>query len=359
MSVETGAPELASEVRGRLGIITLDRPRALNALNLAMAQQLDALLAGWATDPAVEAVLIRSASERAFCAGGDVRSIGVLPEPEQRAALGRAFFHAEYSANHRIGTFPKPFIALLGGITMGGGLGLSVLGSHRVVGETLRMAMPETVLGLFPDVGASWFLNRCPGALGRCLALTGLALDAADALVAGLATHHVPVGRFAALTAALATAPALDMAAVDAIVADHGAPIGAGALAGRLATIDQLFAGDDLDAVIDRLAAAAGRAPWIDELYATLRRASPTSLRATWRRMCDAPGQSLQQVLVDDFRMAVRMVAEHDFAEGVRAILVDKDQAPIWSPATLDAVTEQDLDRMLLPLDPADLSLGR
>lgn len=346
--------ELRGEVRGRLGIITLDRPKALNALNLAMVQRLEAVLEAWASDPAVDAVLIRSSSERAFCAGGDVRSIGILPTPEERAAAGAAFFRAEYRVNHRIATFPKPFVALIGGIAMGGGLGISVLGSHRIAGETLRMAMPETVLGLFPDVGASWFLNRCPGAIGRYLALTGATIDAADALAVGLATHHVPVERFAALGEALATAPALDPGAVDAIVGDHAAAAGDSAVAGRQAHIDRLFAGDDLDAVLHRVMSETDHAAWIGTLRETLRRASPTSLRATWRRMLEAPGRTLAEVLADDYRMAVRMVARHDFAEGVRAILVDKDQAPSWRPATLDTVTGAQIDDLLRPLTAGD-----
>jgi len=342
--------DLTSDIRGRLGIITLDRPKALNALNLAMAQHLDVLLDRWATDPAVDAVLIRSASERAFCAGGDVRSIGMLPGPEDRQALGREFFGAEYRANHRIGTFPKPFIALMDGITMGGGLGISVLGSHRVVGENLRMAMPETVLGLFPDVGASWFLNRCPGAIGRYLALTGAMLGAADALAAGLATHHVRVEAFDALTTALAERPFLDRPTVDEVVKAHAAVIGDGTLVERRAVIDRLFEGRDLDAVIERVEGAAETADWIAAIHATLHRASPTSLRAAWRRILDGERQSLAAVLDDDFRMAVRMVGRHDFAEGVRAILIDKDQSPIWSPASLAEVTTADIDALLRPL---------
>lgn len=351
--------DLTGEIRGRLGIITLDRPKALNAINLDMAQALDALLADWAVNPAIDAVLIRSSGERAFCAGGDVRSIGSLPDSDQRAELGRAFFGAEYRANHRIGSFPKPYIALMAGVTMGGGLGISVLGSHRIVGETLRMAMPETVLGLFPDVGASWFLNRCPGMIGRYLALTGAPLDAADALAAGLATHHVPVDRFAALTEALAGASSLDAGIVDAILGEHEVDLGGSALASRRDAIDRLFVGDDLDAVIDRVTFEAGAEPWIEDARATFRRASPTSLRATWRRMLDGAGQSLKDVLIDDYRMAVRMVAGHDFAEGVRAILIDKDQSPVWSPARLDAVTGEDIDGMLRPLEIATDSMGR
>lgn len=343
--------DLTSEVRGRLGVITLDRPKALNALNLAMVQELDALLEHWAMDPAVDAVLIRSASERAFCAGGDVRSIGVLAEPADREAVGRAFFSTEYRVNHRIGTFPKPFIALMAGITMGGGLGISVLGSRRIVGETLRMAMPETVLGLFPDVGASWFLNSCPSAIGRYLALTGATLGAADALEAQLATHHVRVEHFDALVAALAGMASLDEASVDGVIERYVTTAGDGTLAARRPVIDKLFAGQDLDAVIRRVDQEANGEEWIHVMQATLHRACPTSLRATWKRMLSGEEQTLQSVLSDDLRMAVRMVGRHDFAEGVRAILIDKDQAPTWSPGTLDKVDAEGVDALLKPLE--------
>lgn len=343
--------DLTCEVMGRLGVITLDRPKALNALNLEMVQELDALLEHWAMHPAVDAVLIRSASERAFCAGGDVRSIGILPEPEDREALGRAFFSTEYRVNHRIGTFPKPFIALMAGITMGGGLGISVLGSRRIVGETLRMAMPETVLGLFPDVGASWFLNRCPGTIGRYLALTGATLGAADALEAKLATHHVRVEHFDALVAALAGMASLDEASVDGVIEGYVAPIEDCTLAGRRPVIDKLFAGQDLDAVIRRVDEEVNGEEWMHVMQATIDRACPTSLRATWKRMLSGEEQTLQNVLTDDLRMAVRMVGREDFAEGVRAILIDKDHAPMWSPKTLDNVTAADIAALLKPLE--------
>ncbi|GAB2174600.1 enoyl-CoA hydratase/isomerase family protein [Dongia sp. agr-C8] len=350
--------EIAATIEGRLGVIVLDRPKALNALTLGMVQALEIVLNDWAEDPAVDAVLIRSSSERAFCSGGDVRAIGILPDPAAREALGRAFFATEYRVNHRINTFPKPFIALLSGVAMGGGLGLSVHGSHRVASETLRMAMPETVLGLFPDVGGAWFLNRCPGAIGRYLALTGQHIGTADALAAGLATHHVPAAAFDALIAALVAAPSLDPAAVDAVIAAHQAEAGTGALAARQAEIDRLFSGADLDAVIAAVDQAASGADWIAEAQAVLHHASPTSLRATWRRMVDARGQDIARVLTDDYRMAVRIVAGHDFPEGVRAIFVDKDRNPHWRPATLEAVTAAEIDALLAPLPGGELALS-
>jgi len=357
----TAAPktsEIVTGIEGRLGTIVLNRPKVLNALNLAMVQALETVLDDWAENPAVEAVLIRSSTERAFCSGGDVRSIGILPDPAARAALGRDYFATEYRVNHRINTLPKPFVALLSGVTMGGGLGLSVHGSHRVVSETLRMAMPETVLGLFPDVGGAWFLDRCPGAIGRYLALTGQHIGAADALFAGLATHHVPEARFDALVAALIAAPVLDRAAVESIIAAHAAEAGTGLLAARQAEIDRLFSGSDLDAVVAAVDRAAATADWIEAARAVLHHASPTSLRATWRRMIDAPGQDIARVLKDDYRMAVRIVTGHDFAEGVRSIFVDKDRNPHWRPATLAEVTPAEIDALLAPLSGGELELS-
>ena len=348
--VEADTPEVGSEVMGRLGLITLDRPKALNALNLPMVARLEVVLDAWADDPAVDAVLIRSGGERAFCAGGDVRSIGILPDPADRMAAGRAFFGTEYRVNLRINTFTKPYIALLNGVVMGGGLGVSVHGSHRVVSENVRMAMPETVLGLFPDVGGTWFLNRCPGVIGRYLALVGPQLGAGDALAAGLATHHVPFAGFDALLADLATADTLDHAAVDRIVAAHAGAEPQGLLSERRDDIERLFGADDLDPVVAGVEAAAVEADWIAEAASVLGRASPTSLRATWRRMVRGRGQPIERVLADDYRMAVRSVGGHDFAEGVRAILVDKDAAPRWAPPTLAAVTEEEIDALLLPL---------
>lgn len=316
-----------------------------------MVEQLDIILAAWAVDPAVDAVLVRSASERAFCAGGDVRSIGILSDPSKRMSLGRTFFSTEYRVNWRINTLSKPFIALIGGIALGGGLGISVHGSHRIVSETLRLAMPETLIGLFPDVGATWFLTRCPGAIGRYLALTGLNIGAADALAAGLATQHVPSSEFSALTADLSSAPKLDGALVDSTVTRYAAPAESGSISERAAEIDRLFGADDLDTVFAQVGRASNTAAWIGEAYTALRRASPTSLRVTWRRMVEGRNQSIEQILEDDFRVAVRMVGNHDFAEGVRAILVDKDEAPRWNPTSLAEVTEADAAALLAPLD--------
>jgi enoyl-CoA hydratase len=352
MTIETIAQaEITTERRGRLGIVTLNRPKALNALNLAMIERLDAVLAGWAADEAVDAVLIRGNGGRAFCSGGDVRAVGTLPDASAREALGRAFFRAEYTLNHRINTFPKPFIALVGGIVMGGGMGLSVHGTYRIAAETTVMAMPETVLGLFPDVGATWYLRHCPGLIGHYLALTGARLGPGDALWAGLATHHMPAARFDAFTDGLVASIRFDSATIEALIADYATAPEPGVLAGRQAAIDTLFAGDGVEAVIAALDGSTDAgADWPAEALAVLRRSSPTSLRATWRRMRDGAGQTIETILRDDYRMAVRMVAGHDFTEGVRSILVDKDNAPHWQPARLDAVDDAAIDALLAPM---------
>lgn len=358
MNDPTAPPEVRTCVKGRLGVITLDRPRALNALSLPMVAQLDGILTDWAANPAVHAVLIHSASDRAFCAGGDVRSIGRLADPAQREALGRAFFRTEYRLNYRINTFPKPYIALISGINMGGGLGLSVHGTHRIVSESARMAMPEVLLGLFPDVGATWFLNRGPAHLGRYLALIGPTIGADDAMTAGLATHHVPGARFADLLTALASAPRLDSAVVDRIVGERAMAPAPGSLAERASDIARLFGSSDLDAVIAEISEYAPRAAWVEEAQSVLRRACPTSLRATWRRMVDGMNHSIERVLADDYRMAVRLVGRADFAEGVRAVLVDKDLTARWKPATLAMVSAADIDALLAPMVAADLLEG-
>ncbi|GAN81568.1 enoyl-CoA hydratase/isomerase family protein [Acidocella aminolytica] len=356
MRVNVECREIVRKIEGRLGLITLDRPKALNALNVEMVETLDEILEDWAFNPLIDAVLVRSSSARAFCAGGDVRSIGTLSDATERCALGRRFFNAEYRMNYRINRFPKPFIALLDGVAMGGGLGLSVHGSHRVVSETVRIAMPETILGLFPDVGATWFFSRSPGAIGRYLALVGTHLDTADALAAGLATHHVPAAKFNTLTAALIAAPELDHAGVDAILAGFVRPVEESVLAQRASLIDEIFAADSLRFVIDRIAALAPAAPWAAEVQATLRRASPTSLCITWARMLAGKGQAIDQVLRDDFRLAVRIVGQHDFPEGVRAILIEKDQNAHWSPASIDEVNERKIAALFAPLE-KDLEL--
>lgn len=337
------------KVEGRLGVITLNRPKALNAINLDMVRTISAAVGRWENDDRIDAILIRSGIERAFCSGGDVRAIGILPEPVDRVTLAREFFSAEFALNCRINRLRKPYVALINGIAMGGGLGLSIHGSHRVVCETTRMAMPETVLGYFPDVGATWFLSRCPGAIGRYLALAGSQIGPADAIWTKLATHYVPYAAFDDVTHALAARSSLDHDQVDAIIDRFSAQVEESPISLQAPSIDDVFGSTDLRTALTKVTSLAERDEWAVQACANLQRACPTSLHATWGRMVNGAGQSIEQVLVNDFRMALRMVGRDDFQEGVRAVLVDKDQSPRWRPASVSDVSNESVNGLLAP----------
>jgi enoyl-CoA hydratase len=347
--------EIRFERTGGVGIIALDRPQALNALTLPMIQAMDRQLALWAVDPAVRAVVVRGAGG-AFCAGGDVIQVyraGLEHKAgtANHAGYLHAVFAEEYRLDRRIHHYPKPYLALIDGIAMGGGGGISIHGSHRIVTENTRFAMPEVQLGLIPDVGGTWFLARCPGQTGTWAALTGAHLDAEDMLYTGLATARVPAERLEALIAALVDAPQpaggdsrgvnpAAFTAVNAIVARFAiaaddlpeAPMEA-----HLETIDRCFVFDQ----IEEIAAALEREddPWAAAQRAALERASPTSLKLTLRALRDAAGARIEPCLIREFRLAQACIAGHDYYEGVRALLVDKDKAPRWQPAALAEVS--------------------
>jgi len=326
--------EVLVETRGALGLLTLNRPQALNALNKGMCATLHAALDAFAADAAVRAVAIRGAGGRAFCAGGDVVSVW---------HAGRAgtdgwerFFATEYRMNAAIAAFPKPYVALIDGVTMGGGVGVSVHGSHRIATERTLWAMPETGIGMVPDVGSSAVLGRM-GPLGRFLALTGARLDGAEALAAGVATHYAPSDRLDALLGALADGQAVD----DAVGLAADAP-GPARLAGNRAAIDRLFAGRTVGAILAALdgeAAAGGEhSAWAAKEAATVRRMSPTACVLALELLARGAHASVRAALENEYRAVLRLKAGHDFYEGVRAQLIDKDRAPKWVPETLDAV---------------------
>ena len=334
------AMDIRFDRQGPLAIVTLDRPQALNALTLEMAAALDERLAAWAEDADVAAIVIRSASGRAFCAGGDIRAL--YEAGRRRDPYVRDFYRTEYRLNHRIKTYRKPYIALIDGIVMGGGVGLSVHGSHRVVTERCQFAMPETGIGFFPDVGGSWFLPRCPGQLGTYLGLTGTRIGAADTLYCGLATHYVASADLARVASELERAPwkgdhgNAATALLDRLAGDAGAA----PLTQHRQTIDRCFAGDAVEEILARL--AAEKTAWADETVAVLRRKSPTSLKVTLRQLRLGRGLSdFAAAMRMEYRMALHTVAGQDFYEGVRAVVIDKDQAPQWRPATLAEVSEE------------------
>ena len=343
--------EVLFEKRGRAGIITLNRPRALNALTLTMIRDMRAQLTRWAEDPEVERVVIRGAGEKAFCAGGDIRQVRELGLRRDPEAIG--FFRDEYRLNALIKNFPKPYVALVDGSVMGGGVGVSVHGSHRVCGERTSFAMPETAIGFFPDVGATYFLPRLPGRLGTYLALTGARLGQADALWCGIATHAVPRARFDDLAHGLAEA--CDIAAA---IGGYSAAPDLAPIARLMPAIERCFAGGCVEAIMDALAQEAGDyAEWASRTAQLLRLKSPLSLKIALRQMQEGRTATFPECMRIEFRVATRVLQGTDFYEGVRAVIVDKDNRPSWAQASLEAVGDDEVNRYFAPLGPDELQL--
>ncbi|WP_164017226.1 enoyl-CoA hydratase/isomerase family protein [Pyxidicoccus trucidator] len=350
------------ETRGAVGVVTLNRPKALNALDLGMCRTLHPALDAWAVDPAVKAVVIRGAGGRAFCAGGDVRavasSLGAVTDGED-GPLSREFFRAEYALNHRIHHFGKPFIALVDGICMGGGLGLSIHGPYRVVTEKLVLAMPETAIGLFPDVGGGWFLPRFPGESGTYLGLTGARCNAADALWLGYATHHVESARLDAVLEALVGAEwngSAASAVVEHVLAGFHADAGTSPLAVQHAAIDRCFAAERVDDIQQALELEG--TPWAQETWATLLRMCPLSLKVSLHLLRMGRTRDYDELVPVEYRLSQALTARADFREGIRAVLVDKDNKPRWRPATLSDVSDADVEACFAPLDGDDWKPG-
>lgn len=347
--------EILRERRGGLAVATLNRPKALNTLTLGMYRTLDPELVAWGTDPAIRAVLIRGAGDRAFCAGGDVRAIYEAGRG-QTAGLTADFFREEYCLIQRVYRFPKPYVALLSGITMGGGAGVSIHGSHRVATERFVLAMPETAIGLFPDIGATAFLNRCPGRIGRYLGLTGARIKAADALYCGLVTHYVPGERLAALTdalAGLAWRGGEERSQVDGVLADFSEAAGPAPLAELRPAIDRCFAPDTVEGIIAAL--EREQAEWARAALASIAKASPTSLKITLHQLQVGARFDVEEALQLEYRMTQHVMQRPDFFEGVRALLVEKDQAPRWRPASLAAVGADDVEFYFRPIGDREL----
>ncbi|MEU3709909.1 enoyl-CoA hydratase/isomerase family protein [Streptomyces catenulae] len=336
-----------TEVTGRTGRLTLNRPRALNALTHPMVHRISETLDAWEHDPAVRTVVLTGAGERGLCAGGDIRAI----HDDIRAGGGSAsaaFWRDEYRLNARIARYPKPYVALMDGIVMGGGVGVSAHGTVRIVTERTRIAMPETGIGFVPDVGGTYLLALAPGELGTYLALTGQPVGAGDALRCGLADHFVPSDRLPGLLAALADREVHDV--LPAFVGE--AP--PGSLDSRREWIDHAFAADTVEEIVDRLL-GSGR-PAAKEAATTLLAASPTSLKVTLAALRKAPGLGpLEAVLEQEYRVSCATLTAPDLAEGIRAQVIDKDRTPRWSPATLAEVTDADVARFFAP--PADRPL--
>uniref|UniRef100_A0A665W3V0 3-hydroxyisobutyryl-CoA hydrolase n=1 Tax=Echeneis naucrates TaxID=173247 RepID=A0A665W3V0_ECHNA len=306
-------PEVLLEKMGRAGVITMNRPKVLNALTMNMIQQIYRQLKQWENDSETDIVIIRGAGDKAFCAGGDIRVIteaGKVGDP-----LAQEFFREEYILNNAIGTCRKPYIALIDGITMGGGVGVSVHGRFRVATEKTTFAMPETAIGLFPDVGGGYFLPRLRGKLGLFLAMTGFRLKGRDVQRAGIATHFVESKKFKC----------------------------------------ELFSSSSVEGIMQNLKADGSE--FAKKQAETLSKMSPTSLKITYKQQQAGASLSLQDVLVMEYRLTQACMKGCDFYEGVRAVLVDKDQNPVWNPSRLEEVSDQRVDQCFLSLGEKDLTL--
>jgi enoyl-CoA hydratase len=348
---------------GGLATLTINRPRALNALTLENYRRFAPALRAWATDPSVHTLIVRGAGERAFCAGGDVRAVyeagrGISGDRD----LPAVFFREEYELIRAIHRFPKPYIAIIDGITMGGGAGISVNGGYRIATERTLFAMPETAIGLFPDVGATRFLNRCPGHLGRYLGLTGARLGAAEALYCGLATHFVPRDRVAELVeklGRLAWEAGRERERLDAVLTGFAEDPGSASLEALRWAIDRCFAGGNVEEILESLgaeaAAGGAHADWAAETRAGLLTKSPTSLKLTLRQLMTGHDYDLDAALALEYRLTQHVTAGHDFYEGVRAALIDKDQTPRWRPATLAEVSDRMIEAYFAPIGDREL----
>lgn len=343
----------------RIGIATLDAPKTLNGLSLAMARLLDAQLVQWAADDTIAMVVLQGAGEKAFCAGGDLHALyrGMLEFRERGCtdirdnAYASEFFAVEYRLDHRIHTYAKPILCWGHGIVMGGGIGLMSGASHRIVSERSKLAFPEITVGLYPDVGGSWLLNRAPGRSGLFLALTGAPLNAGDAIHAGLADLHVPeASRGDVFTALLAETwgDADAHAQLDAVLARHAVPAPAGPLQQHASRIDAACAPDDLTAILAAIHALdAGDDAWLQAAQATLAAGSPGSARLGFELQRRAATLSLADTFRLEYLASLHCAAHGDFAEGIRALLIDKDRQPRWNPATPAAATAAWVDTFL------------
>lgn len=340
-------PDILIERRGAAGVVTLNRPQALNALTHAMVRTLAAALAAWREEAAVTRVVITAAGERAFCAGGDIRALYALGKAGRHDEALR-FWWDEYRLNATIKRYPKPYIALIDGIVMGGGFGIAMHGTHRVAGDQFRFAMPEVGIGFFPDVGATYVLPRLPGELGTYLALTGERLDGAEALASGVVTHRIASARMTdALTALCEGEP------VERALARLSAAPAPAAPPHRTEATARLFASDHVEDIVRALdAAAAGtaEAEWAARTAAAIRAKSPTSLKIALAQMRLGRRLTFEEAMRTEYRIVSRLVHGHDFYEGVRAVIIDKDNRPRWRPDRLEAVTEAEVARHFRPL---------
>ncbi len=347
-SEEPGAAEVLFERRGRLGVVTLNRPKAVNALTAGMASAMLEQLTLWADDDAVAAVLVRGAGDRGLCAGGDI--VAIYRDMLDGGDATADFWAEEYRLNSLISGYPKPYVAFMDGLVLGGGVGISAHGSVRIVTERTRMGMPETTIGFVPDVGGTLLLSRSPGETGTHAALTGAHLSGADALFLGLADHFVPSEKLAELAGALENEPA------DAAVARFAGEAPSSVLAAQQEWIDACYSSDDAEEIVRRLRAVGGEA---SDVADTIEAKSPTAVKVALESLRRVRGLSLEEALEQEYRVGLRFLAGPDFREGIRAQVVDKDRDPHWQPATLADVSRGDVESYFAPLGDRELMLSK
>ncbi|WP_114226696.1 MULTISPECIES: enoyl-CoA hydratase/isomerase family protein [Sphingomonas] len=331
------------EVEGPLGRIRLNRPKAIHALTREMCEAISAALLEWRDDAAIKAVVIDHAEGRGFCAGGDVVMLARSGAADGRDAAG--FFFAEYRLNHLLFTCPKPTIAIMDGITMGGGVGIAMPCKYRVATENTRLAMPETGIGLFPDVGGGWYLSRLPGRVGQFMALTGARLDGAECKYLGLATHYVEQASVPEMLERLAKTPGRAAGAIGAFAATPPEA----RIEKNLPAIARLFASDRVEEVVDALEADGSE--WAITERNTLGTKSPLSCKVSLKLLAAGAGRTdFAEEMRAEYALACHVVRTHDFIEGVRALLIDKDQSPKWDPLEPEQVSEATVDALFAPL---------
>ncbi|XP_063255971.1 3-hydroxyisobutyryl-CoA hydrolase, mitochondrial isoform X2 [Prinia subflava] len=359
MSKQTDStPEVLLEKKGGAGIITLNRPKALNALNLPMIQQIYPQIKTWEQDPETFLIIIKGTGGKAFCAGGDIRAITEAGKVGDK--LTQDFFRGEYRLNNAIGTCKKPYVALIDGITMGGGVGVSVHGHFRVATEKTVFAMPETAIGLFPDVGGGYFLPRLSGKIGYYLALTGCRLKGRDVLRVGIATHFVESAKLPALEKDLIALKSPSKEKIADLLNSYHMKCTIDqekefVLAEHMEKINSLFSANSMEEIVKKL--KQDGSPFAMKELETINKMSPTSLKLTLRQLREGASMSLQEVLQMEYRLSQACMKGHDFYEGVRAVLIDKDQSPRWKPAALEEVSEEFVDNCFKPLGNDDLKL--
>jgi enoyl-CoA hydratase/carnithine racemase len=339
--------EVLISSEGGVGRLRLNRPRAIHALTREMCEVMSQTLLGWREDDAIEAVIIDHAEGRGFCAGGDV--VMLAKSGAGDATDARAFFFAEYRLNHLLFTYPKPTVAIMDGITMGGGVGISLPCTHRIATENTRLAMPETGIGLFPDVGGGWYLSRLPGRAGQFMALTGARLDAAECVYLGLATHFIPQASLEEVVDRALMAPSR----LQGMLGAASKSVLEARIAANLASINRAFASDRLEEILEAL--AADGSDWAQSELATLQTKSPLSCKVSLRLLAEgADRTSFAQEMAAEYAIAGRIVQTHDFREGVRALLIDKDNQPRWDPPAAGGVSNEMLDALFAPLPPEE-----